>query len=128
MTSTGDSAFSNCSNLATVTFAEGSQLESIGDRAFYNCSSLTSITLPSSLIKIGSGAFESCDKLTTVVIESEDIYKVATSAYYAGYLLYYATTVKVLKTIDGGSNTFLSTTGGYTLDDSSDPKYNIYTK
>ena len=40
----------------------------------------------------------------------------------------YATTVKVLKTIEDGSNTYLSSTNGFSVDKESDEKYNIYTK
>jgi hypothetical protein len=46
VTSIGSSAFYGRTNLASVTFAAGSQLESIGNRAFSWCSSLTSITTP----------------------------------------------------------------------------------
>ena len=113
-----------------MTFAQGSQLESIGDYAFYGCSSLTEITLPSSLKSIGDSAFFGCSNLNTVTIESDDIYKVATGMYsnQAGGLLAKANTVKVLKSIDDGSNTYLSTDGGFALDKTSDPTYNIYTK
>ena len=60
------------------------------------------------------------------MIESDDIYKIAKSASSAGYLLEYATTVKVLKKIDDGGNTYLSST--FSVDKESDEKYNIYTK
>ena len=128
MTSIGEYAFYGCSSLTSITLP--SNLTSIGRYAFSSCSNLTEITLPSSLIEIGSGAFESCNKLTTVVIESDDIYKAANGTGYdqAGRLLLYATTVKVLKTIDDGSNTYLSSTNGFSVDKESDEKYNIYTK
>ena len=130
VTSIGSWAFRNCTSLATVTFAQGSQLESIGDYAFYGCSSLTEITLPSSLKSIGEYAFYNCSKLATVTIESYDIYKAAdgTTLNQAGGLLANATTVKVLKSIDDKSNTYLSSTDRFTLDNTSDPTYNIYTK
>ena len=132
VTSIGSWAFRNCTSLATVTFAQGSQLESIGDYAFSSCSNLTEITLPSSLKSIGDSAFFGCSNLNTVTIESDDIYKAVDSSTdiwnQAGGLLVNATTVKVLKTIDDGSNTYLSSTGGFTLDKTSDPTYNIYTR
>jgi len=59
-------AFYDCTSLATVTFAAGSQLETIGAYAFYKCTSLTSITIPNSVTKIVSGAFSFCDSLTSV--------------------------------------------------------------
>ena len=57
VTSIGSSVFSGCSNLASVTFAEGSQLTSIGSSAFEDCSSLTSIELPAGVTSIGDSAF-----------------------------------------------------------------------
>ena len=59
-------AFSLCSNLATVTFAENSQLESIGDEAFSSSTALKNITIPASVKTIGDGAFMSCSNLATV--------------------------------------------------------------
>jgi hypothetical protein len=62
----GYSAFQYCSNLVTVTFAEGSQLTSIGGYTFAFCTKLTSITIPASVTSIGSSAFQYCDSLATV--------------------------------------------------------------
>ena len=61
-------AFRWCSNLATVTFGEGSKLETIWSYAFSNCSSLTSITIPSSVKTIGVAAFNCCSSLTSINI------------------------------------------------------------
>ena len=58
--------FFGCSNLESVTFAEGSELTSIGDYAFYECSSLTSIEIPAGVTSIGSSAFSGCSNLNTV--------------------------------------------------------------
>ena len=65
VTNIGDFAFYNCSNLGTVTFAEGSKLESIGGSAFRG-TALTSITIPESVTSIGDSAFQGCSKLGTV--------------------------------------------------------------
>ena len=120
-----DHAFYSIDSLTKVTLGEG--VTSIGAWAFDGCTSLTSITIPEGVTSIGEYAFSVCTNLTTVVIESDDIYKIATSASSAGSLLEYATTVKVLKTIDDGSSIYLSLMGGFTLDES-DPTYNVYTK
>lgn len=91
--SIGRFAFRCCKFLATVTFAEGSQLKSIGvsafsgttsahprfteiqipdsvetisTNAFHNCQDLESITLPASLKTIESSAFSSCRKLSEI--------------------------------------------------------------
>jgi hypothetical protein len=67
VTHIGNNAFTDCRNLATVTFAAGSQLTSIGDLAFYYCNnSLNTITIPASVQTIGSNAFNSCSNLATV--------------------------------------------------------------
>ena len=93
VTSIGRFAFRCCKFLATVTFAEGSQLksiggnafsgtdpahpifkeiqipdsvETIGTNAFQNCQDLESITLPASLKTIESSAFSSCRNLSEV--------------------------------------------------------------
>lgn len=93
VTSIGRLAFRCCKSLATVTFAEGSQLksigalafsgtdpahpifteiqipdsvETIGTNAFYCCQDLESITLPASLKTIESSAFGSCRNLSEV--------------------------------------------------------------
>ena len=62
----GDSAFSYCTSLTSVTLPEG--LTSIGDSAFSLCGSLTTITLPDSLTSIGDNAFYGCDSLTSIAL------------------------------------------------------------
>lgn len=93
VTSIGRFAFRCCKFLATVTFAEGSQLksigvsafsgttpahpifteiqipdsvETIGTNAFHNCQDLESITLPASLKTIESSAFSYCRNLSEI--------------------------------------------------------------
>ena len=56
--SIGDGAFSDCSGLTSVTILEG--VTSIGDFAFRDCSGLTSVTIPEGVTSIGDGAFTSC--------------------------------------------------------------------
>ena len=59
-------AFYSCTSLATVTFSEGSQLNSIGDCAFYECESLEAIVIPASVTELGYLAFGGCTSLTSV--------------------------------------------------------------
>ena len=66
VTSIGSSAFYDCSNLESVTFAEGSGLTSIGSGAFWDCSSLKSIDIPAGVTSIGSDAFYRCSSLETI--------------------------------------------------------------
>ena len=56
------------SALKKITFAEGSQLQTIGNNAFYNCKALTEITIPATVTTIGDSAFSGCKLLTAVEI------------------------------------------------------------
>ena len=66
VTSIGDSAFQECTNLASITIGNG--VTSIGRWAYYGCTSLTSITIPNSVTSIGSSAFSSCTNLASITI------------------------------------------------------------
>ncbi|MDA7656468.1 leucine-rich repeat protein [Akkermansiaceae bacterium] len=66
VTSIGKSAFSECTNLTSITIPDS--VTSIDDKAFILCSSLTSITVPDSIVSIGDAAFNSCTSLTSITI------------------------------------------------------------
>lgn len=91
VTSIGDHAFKNCTNLTNITISDS--VTSIGIRVFESCSSLkslvipngvtainmytflyctdlTSITIPDSITSIGFGAFYDCKKLESFTIPS----------------------------------------------------------
>ena len=68
VTGIGEAAFYYCKSLASVTFAEGSQLTSIGAGAFGACPALSSITIPTGVTSIGVDAFGGCTGLTSVTI------------------------------------------------------------
>ena len=63
-TSISTYAFSYCSSLTSVSFPEAT---SIGSSAFRSCSGLTSVSFPKA-ISIGQSAFRSCSGLTSVSI------------------------------------------------------------
>ena len=67
MTSIGNSAFSGCSSLTSVTI--GNSVTSIGESAFRYCSSLTSVTIGNSVTSIGSYAFNYCSGLKKVIVK-----------------------------------------------------------
>ena len=66
VTSIGGSAFSGCSSLTSITIPDG--VASIGDSAFLGCSSLTSITIRNGVTSIGDHAFSGCSGLTSITI------------------------------------------------------------
>ena len=67
--SIGAMAFSGCSNVTEVIFAES--VKSIGARAFENCESLGFVALSRDLESIGEGAFTACHSLSNVVFDPE---------------------------------------------------------
>jgi hypothetical protein len=71
-TSIGEDAFGSCTGLTSVTI--GKNVTNIGERAFYACTSLTSITIPDSVTSIGGSAFSGCSSLTNVTIGSSVTY------------------------------------------------------
>ena len=124
VTSIGSGAFAQNDSLTSITIP--SSVTSIESSAFFGCSNLTNITIPSSVTTISTWSFSGCTNLNEVTIESEDIYKDITAKDEPGYLINYAQTIRILKTIDDGSNTFLN---GYDKSEGSGDyaDYNIYT-
>ncbi|MDR0475633.1 MAG: leucine-rich repeat domain-containing protein [Treponema sp.] len=66
VTRIGNGAFSNCTNLISITIPES--VTSIGNSAFKFCFSLAAITIPNSVTGIGYGVFSACTSLTSVTI------------------------------------------------------------
>ena len=77
VTTIGERAFSGCTNLTNISFANNSQLETIGEFAFDSCSSLKSIKIPASVNNIvlvsGGGfhgsPFQGCSALESIIVQ-----------------------------------------------------------
>jgi hypothetical protein len=89
VTSIGDYAFRNCSDLTSIEISNN--VTSIGIQAFYGCSSLTSVTIPNSVTSIGNYTFYQCYGLTSVTIGNS----VTSIGDYAFRNCYNLTSVKV---------------------------------
>jgi len=63
---TSESAFRQSTNLTSVTFEAGIQLQSIGAGAFMDCSKLASITIPNTVTSLSG--FMGCSLLNNIVI------------------------------------------------------------
>ena len=84
--SIGSSAFQECTNLTSVTFASGIQLDTIGIQAFNGCSKLTSVIIPASVTTIDNVAFAACTKLASVTFASvSQLDTIGFQAFYACY-------------------------------------------
>lgn len=68
VTSIGNSVFSNCTSLASITIPNS--VTSIGINAFNYCTSLASITFPNSVTNIGTQAFDNCPSLASITVEA----------------------------------------------------------
>lgn len=79
VTSIGENAFCECSELTTVTIP--SSVTSIEKWAFSGCSGLNSVTIPHNVISIGYSAFSRCSSLTTVTIPNS-VEIIGNSAFY----------------------------------------------
>ena len=66
VTGIGNSAFSNCSSLTSITIPDS--IASIGRRAFESCGKLTTIILPNSITHISDKMFHGCSNLTSITI------------------------------------------------------------
>lgn len=102
--------------------------EIIGSGAF-NYSNIESIVIPSNIKTIANLTFRGCENLHTVILESSSIYNELSYDYACGYLIAYANTIKVLKTIVddvSNNNEYLNSTGGYIKTE--EGNYYIYSK
>ena len=69
VTSIGDRAFMNCSNLTSITIP--ASVTSIGERAFQNCRNLATVTVYAPSCTLGDKAFLNCSKLENIYVFSD---------------------------------------------------------
>jgi len=79
VTTIGESAFFNCTNLKTLTFASGSQLQTLGKGCFAQCG-FEELSLPDNITSIGHEAFRECKGLKAVHI-SKSVTSIDPSAF-----------------------------------------------
>ncbi|MBR7111324.1 MAG: leucine-rich repeat domain-containing protein [Clostridia bacterium] len=111
VTSIGNYAFSYCSNLTSITIPEG--VTSIGESAFTHCSNLTSITIPEGVTSIGNSAFSGCSNLTSITIPGS-VESIGESVFTSGYLEMIEMPLKLAATWDGVFNTVIRLVYNYT--------------
>ena len=100
VTSIGNAAFYDCPNLASVTISDS--VTSIGNYAFAACTNLTSVTIPDSVTSIGDYAFAGCTNLTSITI-GNSLTSIGINAFNVRSL----TSI----TIDAGNSNFSSVDG-----------------
>ena len=66
VTTIGDSVFSDCNSLTSVTIPNS--VTTIGEAAFNHCSNLKSVTIPNSVTTIEFCAFQCCSSLRSITI------------------------------------------------------------
>ena len=77
----GKGAFFKCENLESVTFADGTKMDSIGVWAFSECGKLTTITIPASVTTIDGVVFEDSGLQTIFFEEGSQLKTIGNDAF-----------------------------------------------
>lgn len=85
----GNSSFSSCIRLTSISMSGSNSLTKIESSAFANCVNVSSILLPSSLDTIAEFAFQECYSLKTITIPSSVRNIESSSFYYCSSLTDY---------------------------------------
>ena len=96
VTSVGEEAFTNNTNLESVRF--GIHVESVGDGCFENCTNLKTVSLPNALSSLGSSAFSRCWNLKSINIP-DSLKEIAPYTFYGCTNLQSITLPNTIETI-----------------------------
>lgn len=77
----GMNAFAECSNLASVIFAENAGVKVLNNAVFSNCEKLAKISIPVSVTDIGTNAFYGCNSITAITVP-QGIMRIGSQAFY----------------------------------------------
>jgi len=69
-----DSAFTDCTALTSITYAENPQLKSIGQNAFSGCNNLTNFFIPAGVTSIGENAIPRSTALKSITVDNNNEY------------------------------------------------------
>ena len=95
LTSIGNSAFYNCTNLASIVFPNS--VTEIGDWVFEYCYALTGdLIIPNSITTIGNGAFYYCYGLNGNLTIGESVVNIGSNAFYYCYNIQSITSLAIV--------------------------------
>jgi hypothetical protein len=120
VTSIGDSAFSDCSGLTSLTIPKS--VTSIGSLAFADCFGLTSLTIPATVTSTGDGAFQDCYGLTSLTI-SDGVTSIGEDEFYGCYRLASVTIPPSVVTIGDGAFEFCRSLTSATFEGNAPPNF-----
>lgn len=117
VTRIGNSAFSGCQNLTSVTLP--STVKELGEYAFNYCTSLKSVNLPEELTTIGPRAFRICHSLTSMEIPAT-VTTIGESAFYECKALQSVAFKGSVESIGSGAFNLCSALAKVSVDDIAD--------
>lgn len=95
----GEAVFKDCSDLATLTFADGCKLTALPLDAFTNDESLTAIRIPAKVTEVPA-VFDGCKALETVTFEEGSVCTRIADEAFLGEPIYWGTSDDKLKTVE----------------------------
>ena len=81
LTSIGNNAFANCSDLERLFFGNNLIFTTLGENAFADCTKLSAIDMPSNVTTINKGAFKNCIAFKNIILPNY-VSTIADSAFY----------------------------------------------